>query len=82
MRPREDRERGAVRRLVVLFPEACRKRTRRWIEGIQFRYGISRRGRSEQLTAARQSVEIGGQVFIPCVLEHASNLVREDAFRR
>ena len=29
-----------------------------------------------------QSVEIGGQVFVPCVLEHASNLVREDAFRR
>jgi Domain of unknown function (DUF4387) len=33
-------------------------------------------------TAERQSVEIGRQVFVPRVLEHASNLVREDAFHR
>ena len=30
----------------------------------------------------RQSVEVRGQIFVPRVLEHASNLVREDAFRR
>jgi hypothetical protein len=28
----------------------------------------------------RRSIEIGGQFFVPRVLEHASNLMREDAF--
>jgi hypothetical protein len=68
-----------------LFPEAWRearrKRTRRWIEG-SIPFGISGLRQSEQPMAECQSVEIGGQVFGPRMLEHTSNLVREDAFHR